>query len=415
MASRKTYQFTLLKAIDLDQIPVTNHFFNSSIKQRIIMLQQQKSKKRNILKMTIIAPLLVAFVFIFNTEIVAQPSQKESNITISNKGKINQDKHQPKLIKIHKKTTKAELDKTKKQLKKEGIDFDVKELKFNKNNEITNISISVKNKKGSSMKHRSKSNVGIEPFYISAKNGDINALSGQTTKTNKHIFISKDKPTPHKSKVNIEIEEDGMLIINGKSIDFDQLDFDIDVDSLIKGQSFAFSINMDDKKEQIEFSGDINLDEIQEKLEGILKNKKGDTKVFVYKGDLGIDQSGDQILIDGIKLDQADVEFEELKQVDTKVFIIKGDKKIENLHIDSIKDLIHEELDFQESKQFIFLDDPEKEKLIIIDGKEASFKELDSLAKEGNLDSFDVLKPKTAMSIYGEKAKDGAIIVTTKQ
>ncbi len=63
---------------------------------------------------------------------------------------------------------------------------------------------------------------------------------------------------------------------------------------------------------------------------------------------------------------------------------------------------------------FRFFDDPDTNKLIIIDGKESDFETLDKLSKENKLEVVDNLKPKTAMSIYGDKAKDGAIIVTTK-
>lgn len=61
-----------------------------------------------------------------------------------------------------------------------------------------------------------------------------------------------------------------------------------------------------------------------------------------------------------------------------------------------------------------FYDDPNTNKLIIIDGKESDFKTLEKLSKENKLVEIDDLKPKIAMSIYGQKAKDGAIIVITK-
>ncbi|MEW7292478.1 hypothetical protein [Aquimarina sp. 2304DJ70-9] len=67
------------------------------------------------------------------------------------------------------------------------------------------------------------------------------------------------------------------------------------------------------------------------------------------------------------------------------------------------------------NQKFNFVDNPEIEKLIIIDGKESDFKTLDNLAKSDQLAEVDFLKPETAISIYGNKAKDGAIIVTTKK
>ena len=51
----------------------------------------------------------------------------------------------------------------------------------------------------------------------------------------------------------------------------------------------------------------------------------------------------------------------------------------------------------------------------MIDGKKADFKKLDELAKSNKLKSVDFLKPDTAKSLYGKKAKDGAIIATTKK
>ena len=67
------------------------------------------------------------------------------------------------------------------------------------------------------------------------------------------------------------------------------------------------------------------------------------------------------------------------------------------------------------SNRFKFYDDPDTNKLIIIDGKESDFETLDNLAKLDQLKAVDLLKSETAISIYGNKAKDGAIIATTKQ
>ncbi len=66
------------------------------------------------------------------------------------------------------------------------------------------------------------------------------------------------------------------------------------------------------------------------------------------------------------------------------------------------------------SGTYRFIDDPEKNKLIVIDGEISDFETLNKLAKNDKLNKVDVLNPETAMSIYGEKAKDGAIIATTK-
>lgn len=65
--------------------------------------------------------------------------------------------------------------------------------------------------------------------------------------------------------------------------------------------------------------------------------------------------------------------------------------------------------------KYNFINNPNINKLIIIDGKETDFRTLNKLAKSDQLDEVDNLKPATAISIYGKKAKDGAIIATTKK
>ncbi len=88
------------------------------------------------------------------------------------------------------------------------------------------------------------------------------------------------------------------------------------------------------------------------------------------------------------------------------------------MHLDEIKKQMEQFFKANEAiaptDSYQFYDDPNTNKLIIIDGKESDFKTLDHLAKENKIDDVASLKSKTAMSIYGQKAKDGALIVTTK-
>ena len=109
------------------------------------------------------------------------------------------------------------------------------------------------------------------------------------------------------------------------------------------------------------------------------------------------------------------------------LFMFNGD----SIDIKALKDRFFNKFNFDEStgndlpyffsdkndgtsQKFSFIDHPEKDTLIVINGDISDFKTLDGLAKADQLKSVDVLKPDTAMSIYGDKAKDGAIIATTK-
>lgn len=66
------------------------------------------------------------------------------------------------------------------------------------------------------------------------------------------------------------------------------------------------------------------------------------------------------------------------------------------------------------NNKYAFNDLNDSKKHIIINGRVSNYKELKRLANEDRLESIDSLKSKTAKSIYGEKGKFGAIIVTTK-
>ena len=114
--------------------------------------------------------------------------------------------------------------------------------------------------------------------------------------------------------------------------------------------------------------------------------------------------------------------FDDIKDQIEDAFVFEEDKdgkrvviKLNNFDFDFDDDEEHEWISKQHSQKFRFIDDPEIEKLIMIDGKKASFKKLDELAKSDKLQSVDFLKPDTATSLYGKKAKDGAIIATTKK
>lgn len=73
VSDTKAYQKTLLKfTVQQDCIAITNHFYQSLIKKRIVMLNTPKSKRRNFIKYTLILPALTAFIMFFQIRTVAQ-------------------------------------------------------------------------------------------------------------------------------------------------------------------------------------------------------------------------------------------------------------------------------------------------------------------------------------------------------
>jgi len=124
-------------------------------------------------------------------------------------------------------------------------------------------------------------------------------------------------------------------------------------------------------------------------------------------------------------------DFDDIKDQIKDAFVFEEDKdgkrvviKLNNFEFDFDNNNNNDENEEHETRKWVnkyhtqkfhFVDDPDIEKLIMIDGKKASFKKLDELAKSNKLESVDFLKSATAKSLYGKKAKDGAIIATTKK
>ena len=86
ISDKKAYQFTLLKITTHENcVAITNHFYQSLIKKRIVMLNKNQSKKSNSWKYTLILPVLVAFVSLFQIEVIAQEKVKEETIKVQSK------------------------------------------------------------------------------------------------------------------------------------------------------------------------------------------------------------------------------------------------------------------------------------------------------------------------------------------
>lgn len=86
ISDKKAYQLTLLKITTQENcVTITNHFYQSLIKKRIIMLNQNQSKKWHSWKYITVFPALVCFVFLFQIEVIAQEreTQKPENETKS--------------------------------------------------------------------------------------------------------------------------------------------------------------------------------------------------------------------------------------------------------------------------------------------------------------------------------------------
>ncbi|MEO6175249.1 MAG: M56 family metallopeptidase [Flavobacterium circumlabens] len=173
ISDKKAYQYTLLKITTHEScVAITNHFYQSLIKKRIVMLNKNQSKKRNYLKYYAIIPALLAFVLLFQVKTIAQEKASDPITNIDPKGIESMD-----VFNISKNTTDAEIAERIKILKeKHQIKVSVSDLKRDSKNEITSIQIELKNEKGVVKVKRTESTNGIDKIgiiIIKEKSGKI--------------------------------------------------------------------------------------------------------------------------------------------------------------------------------------------------------------------------------------------------
>jgi len=154
--SIKNYQYALLKVSSNPiQTPITNNFYNSLIKKRIVMLHKSKSNQLQALKFAIILPLLAGFIFTFNTKVVAQEKEKDVKVEF----KIERIE-----IVIDKGYTNEQINSDTKFMKERGIDLKFKGVKRNTSGEITSIKATYKTETGKSGSYSLNGDEPIEPF-----------------------------------------------------------------------------------------------------------------------------------------------------------------------------------------------------------------------------------------------------------
>ncbi|MBF4487063.1 M56 family metallopeptidase [Flavobacterium sp. CSZ] len=140
ISDKKAYQYTLLKITTHEScVAITNHFYQSLIKKRIVMLNKNQSKKRNYWKYYAIIPALVAFVFLFQINIIAQEKERKELKEVAGK------ESQTDVYNIKKSTTDQELKEIVQKVKQNhNVDVVISDVKRNSANELTAIKVDIK-------------------------------------------------------------------------------------------------------------------------------------------------------------------------------------------------------------------------------------------------------------------------------
>ena len=219
------YQRTLLKVVTHQHdLSITNQFYQSLIKKRIVMLHTNQSNKRNVWKYATILPLLVGFMLLFQIETVAQVKE--------NPKKAHAVKVEAIGFSWDKNATDAEMKSDSEQLKKQGIVYTFSNVKRNKNGEIIAIKIEFNDGKGNKGIKEIKGDEPIQPIYFSAEEGKI----GFTAEPDYSDYVVDEKLSKiagtevkvKKFEVNqVKLNEsvkanEALWIIDGKEIDLSE-------------------------------------------------------------------------------------------------------------------------------------------------------------------------------------------------
>ncbi len=160
---KKVYQKALLKVVTHQNcLSITNHFYQSLIKKRIVMLNKNQSKKLNSWKYALILPVLVAFVIFFQVKLIAQEKQS----SLPNGSTISSPTQNVTEMIWTKNSSDEELKRDIESMKKEGVNVKYSKLKRNSKGEITGIRVEFKDENGKTGVNHIMSDEPIKPIYL---------------------------------------------------------------------------------------------------------------------------------------------------------------------------------------------------------------------------------------------------------
>ena len=239
--SKYEYQKTLLKVVANQQsLSITNPFYQSLIKKRIIMLHTNQSDRRNAWKYSLVLPLLGVFVFFFQVKVVAQEKQSTT--------KEIADKKIPFFIVIDKNNTEKQI-KESSFAAKENYDVDLKfsKIKRNSKGEIISIKVAFTNKGGGSGATEISGTKPIQSFCFFINGDEMGFKELKKSKNNENVIVSKYPITDLTVKTSNALKSlkitDKDIYIDGVKTTSDELS-ELDPNDIEKIELNAFENNV---------------------------------------------------------------------------------------------------------------------------------------------------------------------------
>jgi Xaa-Pro aminopeptidase len=202
ITDKKSYQITLLKVTTQQScVAITNPFFQSLIKKRIVMLNTNQSKKWNSWKYFIIIPALAAFLLYFQVKVIAQEKQNPS-------AKSQELTQETVAVLIDKNSTDEQMKSDAEKLKKEhNIKLKFSKIKRNSAGEIVAIKVEYKDVNGATGTTQFNGNEPIKPiqFY---KSDDGNIGFGAIQKNMEYAYNFTTDSDDNAQVITIISDED---------------------------------------------------------------------------------------------------------------------------------------------------------------------------------------------------------------
>ncbi|QCE42015.1 M56 family metallopeptidase [Psychroserpens sp. NJDZ02] len=418
----KSYQTVLLKAsLTSNQLAITNNFYQSLIKKRIVMLQKTKSKTRNQLKFAIVLPFLALFLMSFNTkEVYIAKAETMQDATASN------------LFTITSNSTDQDIEAIKNQLEAQtdGLKVKFSNLKRNLEGKITKLSIETKSKNSNKFNHNATYGndlkIPVSNIHLKIENGvlvfenqnqeivmqatDKSVVTDKTiTKqdsvsyTENTIINSQTKATKDlASKLLITEEGDKPLYVIDGKITEGKLDIEpenIASISVLKGDMATKKYGSKGKHGVIEIT---------------LKNSND--IIIANEGVIITQDKNGNLIKNGVTYTPSNGNSSVINKNDDKSFTMSiatstlGNQIInENINIISDNKL-NDTLQF---KAINLKAENNEKPMIFIDNQRANKQQLSNLKHE-DIKSMSVLKSKKDITPFGKEGKNGVILITTK-
>jgi len=430
----KSYQTLLLKAsLPNYQMVLANNFYNSLIKKRIVMLHKSKSNKLNLWKYVLVLPVLAGFLMSANTKkiyveksapvedalIMADPSvenvlgtniqptgeqeavtskqnevetndsknrqsNKNQSSNSSNSNTINNTNLKQEMVVITKDFTDAQLENLKSELKEKGITVKFRGVKRNGDNEITAIKIDLSSKTSNANYH-TENDEAILPIKIGFDSDGGSLSIGNSGPRHSADSVYTIESDNGEYKIRTAGKADNVFVISG---DDDKKVVFRSANKVHSGSKVKTRFMSDDGKATV-----IGADHVV--IKGHPKGKAvwisgDDEDKFFEVDDYGVFAGGVSDSIHVKRLNKGSAVWVG-KESDHKIYEFDNDGK----------------------NKFFISTDSDEAPLFILDGKEISKKEMDELDSD-SIDKVEVLKGESATEKYGDKGKNGVVIITSK-